>query len=73
MTEERLRMFEEMASSESAELCAEIRRLRSALESIRLRFDEEDTGDGFGRGGSMSWAMANDARKALGLLQEAEA
>jgi hypothetical protein len=45
----------------------EVERLRAALESIVARHDSEDSGEGFTRGGGMAWAMADDARKALGL------
>lgn len=46
---------------------AEVGRLRAALESVVARHDSEDAGAGFTRGGGMAWAMADDARVALGL------
>jgi hypothetical protein len=44
---------------------AERDKYKAALESILARYDREDTGKGFGRGGGMAWAMADDARTAL--------
>lgn len=44
----------------------EIDRLRAALNSIVARHDRDDSGEGFTRGGGIAWAMADDARKALG-------
>lgn len=45
---------------------AEIRCLQGVLQGIVGRHDSEDTGVGFTRGGGMAWAMADDARNALG-------
>lgn len=49
----------------------EIDRLRAALRSIIERHDHEDKGEGFTRGGGLAWAMADDARTALGLAGSA--